>query len=91
MDEFNIDKNLLNYAIIKLGEDNQTTIAIEELSELQKEICKYKRGKYHEEHMAEEMAHSILMIQQIIVLFNNDDLVIKYYKEAVDRLVGLLQ
>jgi hypothetical protein len=90
MNTFNVNKGLLLEAILKLGEDNQTTIAIEELSELQKELCKYKRNKFNDEHMAEEIAHSILMIQQIMILFKNEQLVLKYYNEAINRLTSLL-
>jgi hypothetical protein len=81
---------LIKMGLDKLGVDNQTTIAIEELSELQKEICKFKRGKVNRQHLAEEISHSILMIENLIVYFNLEDEVKEEYNLALQRLVSLI-
>lgn len=39
-------------AMLQYGEKNQYIVAIEELSECQKEICKALRGQLNEEHLA---------------------------------------
>lgn len=85
-----INKNLIKEGILKLSVSTQLIIAIEELSELQKEICKDKRGLYNAEHMAEEMAHSIFMIDQLLIIYDNDVLVQKYYDESIQRYKNLL-
>lgn len=57
-------------AIKKYGIDNQTIVAIEELSELQKELCKFQRGIGNKEHITEEIADVILVVAQLITMFD---------------------
>lgn len=52
--------------------DKQVIVAIEELSELQKELCKYLRGKGNVEHITEELADVWIMINQMQMLFKID-------------------
>ena len=54
--------------ISKYG-DKQVVVAIEELSELQKELCKYLRGKGDIRNIIEEIADVNIMIKQMIMLF----------------------
>ena len=49
--------------------DKQVYVAIEELSELQKELCKYLRGKGDIRNMIEEIADVTIMIKQMMVYF----------------------
>lgn len=44
-------------------------VTIEEMSELQKELCKYLRGKYSPASIAEEIADVEIMLEQIKMLF----------------------
>ena len=85
-----INKNILKEGLIQLSLNTQLIIAIEELSELQKEICKDKRGLYNSEHMAEEMSHAIFMIDQLLVVYDNENLVQGYYNKAIQRYKNLL-
>ena len=48
----------------------QLIVAIEELSELQKELTKYIRGKSDREHLIEEIADVQLMIDELKEYFN---------------------
>ena len=50
----NYEERLKTYtnALIAYGEEKQCIVAIEELSECQKEICKALRGKGDREHLA---------------------------------------
>ena len=68
-------KDFAKQMIEKFG-DLQLIIACEELSELQKEICKHLRGKGNREHIIEEMADVQLMLDEMKVFFNisQDDL-----------------
>ena len=56
-------------ALETYGKDNQIIVAIEELSELQKELTKYLRGKLDENHLIEELADVCIMVEQLINIF----------------------
>ena len=48
----------------------QVIVAIEELGELQKELCKSLRGKENKEHIIEEMADVYIMLEQIKIMYD---------------------
>lgn len=54
------------------GEDYQMTVAIEELSELQKELCKEKRGKGDKDNITEEIGDVMICIAQILLACDID-------------------
>lgn len=56
------------------GEKAQTIKAIEELSELTKELCKYLNGQIDEKAIKEEMADVQVMLNQLILIFNSGKL-----------------
>lgn len=56
-------------AISAYGEKAQKLMAIEEMSELTKEICKDFRGKLNREHLIEEMADVLIMMDQMLLLY----------------------
>ena len=56
-------------AIKTYGEHAQKLMAIEEMSELTKEICKDFRGKLDREHLIEEMADVLIMLDQMLILY----------------------
>ncbi|WP_099192169.1 nucleoside triphosphate pyrophosphohydrolase family protein [Tepidibacter mesophilus] len=55
--------NIYKQAVEKFGTDAQLIVAIEELSELQKAITKYLRGKQH--NIEEEMEDVRIMLRQL--------------------------
>ena len=61
------------------GKEHQVLIAIEEMSELTKELCKYFRRYDRKKEIIEEVADAQIMLEQLIELFgiNNE----------VDRMV----
>lgn len=59
----------LERAIETYGKDMQLNVAIEELSELIKEICKNKRGADNREAIIEEMADCYIMMEQLQIIF----------------------
>ena len=59
----------LERAIETYGKDMQLTVAVEELSELIKEICKNKRGNDNIDNITEEMADCYIMLEQIKIIF----------------------
>ncbi len=60
----------LERAIEVYGKDMQLTVAVEELSELIKELCKNKRGNENREAIIEELADCNIMMSQIEIIFN---------------------
>lgn len=75
-----IDKIDLYDKLLKKYGDKQIIVAIEELSELQKELCKYLRGKIDITNLIEEIADVKIMIEQICLYFNLDEFDIEYAK-----------
>lgn len=73
-------------ALNRWGITNQSVVAIEELSECQKEICKQLRGTGDKEHMAEEIADSIIMLEQLQMIFSIGNLVAHYMDSKIKRL-----
>lgn len=60
---------IIRSAIRKNGKAMQTVVAIEEMSELQKELTKYIRGQGSREHLKEEVADVLIMITQIQIMY----------------------
>lgn len=67
--------------IQKFGEDSQIDVAIEEMSELIKELIKYKRSKIHfrerqaasRDHVVEEIGDVMFMIEYLKSIFDISD------------------
>lgn len=57
-------------AVKHFGSDSQTLMCIEEMSELQKELCKHSRGRNNCYDIAEEIADVQIMLEQMIILFD---------------------
>lgn len=62
-------QEIFNKAISTYGEKAQKLMAIEEMSELTKEICKDFRGKLDREHLIEEMADVTITIDQLMMMY----------------------
>nr|DAV75044.1 MAG TPA: nucleoside triphosphate pyrophosphohydrolase [Caudoviricetes sp.] len=56
-------------AIDLYGEKAQKLVAIEEMSELTKEICKDFRGQLNREHLIEELADVTITIDQLMMMY----------------------
>lgn len=81
----NITKEMIN----KFGEDLQLDVTVEELSELIKEVIKYKRtkrlgGSYDFKHMAEELADVFVVSEIIYEVLEEHGIT----REQVDELVN---
>lgn len=64
----------------------QAVVALEELSECQKEICKLLRGEGNSDHLAEEVADAFIMLEQIQNMYNLDKQVSEYMDKKLVRL-----
>lgn len=62
--------NVLEKAIEVYGADLQKQVAIEEMSELIKEICKDFRGKGNRKHILEEIADVKIMLSQLLIMYD---------------------
>ena len=66
-------KQIYDAALGKWGAKMQATVAIEEMSEVIKEITKMLRGELNREHMAEEIADAKIMMEQMCQMLNIND------------------
>ena len=73
-------------AIGKWGSRLQLIVAVEEMSELTKEICKFNRGKADISAIAEEIADVSIMLEQLKIIFGCGDEVEEYIDYKIKRL-----
>ena len=77
----------LERAVEVYGKDMQLNVAIEEFSELIKEICKNKRGEDNLDNIIEEMADCYIMLMQLEIIFGiEEDVIVEMYHKKLDRL-----
>lgn len=73
--------------IDKFACQNQIIIAIEEMSELQKTLCKYLRFEnFSFDNIIEEIADVRIMIEQLEMMFDCDLLVLQKKEEKLKRI-----
>ena len=78
-------------ALEAFGERAQMTMAVEEMSELAKELCKRCRGRDNVEAIAEEIADVEIMLQQMVILFDCKETVDKSRQYKLERLAGRIE
>lgn len=83
--------NAIIEAIKTFGKDSQCKIAIEEMAELTKEICKNFRGFDNVDHIAEEIADVKIILMQLEIIFNCTDKVIEWQDFKLRRLEQMIQ
>lgn len=79
-------QQVYDLALGKYGSKMQATVAIEEMSEVVKEITKMLRGKLDREHMAEEIADATIMLEQLRQMLNINDSVCRWMDYKVRKL-----
>ena len=79
-------KAVYDAALGKWGAKMQATVAIEEMSEVIKEITKMLRGNLDREHMAEEIADATIMLEQMRQMLNINDSVESWMDYKVAEL-----
>ena len=80
------ERSVFEHALEQYGPDAQITMVMEEMSELQKELCKYRRGRANYDHIAEEIADVSIMLDQMRLLFQCGGAVQGWRLEKVRRL-----
>lgn len=68
-----IDKSIITKSIDYYGIETQSTVCMEECSELIQAISKEKRGKHDLEHLAEEIADVEICIEMIKQMYCIDN------------------
>ena len=85
------EKDILRAAIAKYGKSAQMLMVLEEMSELQKEICKAFRGKDNVEEIADEVADVEIMLDQLKIIFQIEDEVWNHRRFKLARLLKRLE
>lgn len=83
------EESVLRSAIHTYGSQLQRLVAIEEMSELTKELCKYDRGD--ESNISEEMADVYIMLEQLMIMFKNKNEVQEIAEKKIFRLQSRLE
>lgn len=73
-------------AAATFGTECQLIVALEEMSELQKEICKALRGELNRAHLAEELADATIMLEQLRQIFSINEPVCGIMDSKIVRL-----
>ena len=73
-------------ALEAFGAEAQMAMAVEEMSELTKELCKYRRGRNNVEAIAEEIADVEIMLCQMKMLFDCAGQVETFRRYKLERL-----
>ena len=61
------------------------------MSELQKELCKFLRGRFREDWIAEEIADVEIMLGQMKILFDIEEEVDEMKEYKIERLAERLE
>lgn len=78
-----ISKSLMVDMLHKYGEDSQIDVAIEEMSELTKELLKYRRTKIHTQEKIDlqnvfwEIADVTIMLEYLKIIFNLNEVMLQ--------------
>lgn len=81
----------LEEAIHKYGNEAQIKMLLEEMSELQKEVCKFWRGKDNLKEIADEVADVEIMLAQAKMIFGIEDAVAQHRAAKIRRLENRLR
>ena len=81
------EQEVLKKALRKNGIDMQRAVAIEEMSELTKELCKSKRGLDRRLEIAEEIADVEIMLEQLKMYYVLHNEVQRIRVDKVARLL----
>ena len=86
-----MEKDTLKKAIDTYGNMMQIIVAIEEMAELTKELCKQLRGRDNLQEIAEEIADVNIMMEQQQIIFDCAERVKDYENAKLQRLRGRLE
>ena len=91
-EEFCVHANeVCREAVDTFGWEKQSLIAVEEMSELTKEIIKRHRGLANFMHIAEEIADVQVMLLQLVYMFDLEERVEQSLRFKIERLKTKLE
>lgn len=74
-------KKVYEAALKKWSKEAQIIVAIEEMSELTKELCKnINRGESNIEKIQEELADVLIMVEQLKIIYDPHNVEVNSYK-----------
>ena len=80
---------MLKQAVKHYGANAQIDKAIEEMSELTKALLKDRHGNgNHDTEVAEEIADVLIMVEQLIMIYDNEEEVDKHTNRKISRLIN---
>lgn len=85
------EQEIYERALDRWGIRAQTMMAFEEMSELQKEICKNWRGADNADQIAEEIADVEIVLAQLKMIYGIADDVRRYRESKLARLAKRLK
>ena len=84
------EKQVFNRIIAFFGDESQKIMAIEEMSELIKELTKELRDRGDVEHIAEEIADVEIMLSQLKIIYNVHDKVASVRDYKLNRISKIM-
>ena len=93
---YSIDKEIIIKSIQHYGQDNQSTVCMEECAELIQAISKTKRGKIDRNNMEEEIADVLICIEMLKLMYslsdsNIDEWILKKQQRELERMKKTLK
>ena len=82
---------IFNQAIDFFGFESQKIMAVEEMSELTKELAKELRNRGNIENIADELADVEIMLAQLKIIYNIHDLVEQHKDFKLRRLTASIE
>ena len=86
----NEEKRVFEKALYRFGPSQQKMKLLEEMAELQIEICHHAIGRGDLDKIADEMADVQIMLDQMTLFFQNGGLVQQHRARKVQRLAARL-
>ena len=84
------EKEIIEEAVYTFGASHQKKKAVEEMSELIKELMKDLDGKGNLDHIAEEMADVEITMAQLRYIYSNTELIEKHKQEKLAYVNNLI-
>ena len=85
------EEEILHGVQEQYGLSYEMVVAIEELSELTKELCKEMRGRGNKEAIAEEMADVEIVLAHLKLIYKNADMVAEWRDRKLRELEQMLR
>lgn len=88
MKRYKLYMNIMKKAVETFGEEPQIDKAIEEMAELTQALlkCRLEKNGKNMANVAEEIADVLIMVEQLIMIYDNEEEVDKHTNNKIARL-----